>query len=189
MSMRSLLLAALSLAFFTPTQQAVGQTQGLVVEANFGYHRFGEMGNGLGIDAALMHAWPSGVQLGLRGEYFLPNTVEEFRGVTEWSEVGVFVEVRYRFFPSRRSGPYVALLPGVQWYTNDTEYEDPGGPTYRFGGTERDRSLGVVAGLELALSDGLWLTFSVLGSRGDAPEYGKNRVALRLGAKYGFASN
>jgi hypothetical protein len=44
----------------------------------------------------------------------------------------------------------------------------------------------VAAGFDLALSGGLWLTLSVLTSRGDAPEYTKNRVAYRLGAKYAF---
>jgi hypothetical protein len=183
MKLRRLLIAVLMLTLVSPTQQVVGQTQGLVAEANVGYHRFGEMGNGPGIDAALMYAWASGLQLGARGEYFFPNTVEEFGELIEWSEVGVFGEVRYRFSPSRPSGPYVAALVGGQWFT--IEFQEPGG----FKGTEGDLSSGVAAGYDFALSDRLWVTASVLASLGDEPEYEKNRVALRLGAKYAFASD
>lgn len=181
MKLRRLLIAVSLLALVSPTQQVAGQTKGLVGEANVGYHRFGEMGNGPGIDAALMYAWASGLQLGAHGEYFFPNTVEEFGEVIEWSEVGVFGEVRYRFSPSRPSGPYVAGLVGGQWFTN--EFEDG------FEWTEGDLSSGVAAGFDFALSDRLWVTASVLASLGDEPEFEKNRVALRVGAKYAFASN
>ena len=78
---------------------------------------------------------------------------------------------------------HVAALVGGQWFT--IEFQNSGG----FKGTEGDLSSGVAAGFDFALGDRVWVTASVLASLGDEPEFSKNRVALRLGAKYAFTSN
>jgi hypothetical protein len=150
-----------------------------VADANAGYHWFGVMGSGPGVDASAGLRVGSGAEIALRGEYWFPQTVE-WEGASEpppdfsgsWSEYGLTIEFRYRFLPARAHGPLVGLNIGKQWFRSPYDW------------TEGDITYGAQLGYEYWINPNVGFVGSLYGSLGDRPELDKNRLAIRIGAKF-----